>query len=91
MTDQPNHTPDGETPAGDPELAALVQRKAPSTDAAPVDASPTFETFDAVPVQPVAAAFDPPAPPRRRRSLKFRFGVSFAMGFVLAFGIGVGA
>jgi hypothetical protein len=35
MTDLPNSTPDGETPAGDPELAALVRRDAPPDDADP--------------------------------------------------------
>ena len=34
---------------------------------------------------------EPPAPPRRRRSLAFRFGVSFVLGFLLAAGIGAGA
>jgi len=41
MTDLPNSaadraaTPDGATPAGDPELAALVRRDAPPDDADP--------------------------------------------------------
>ena len=49
---------------------------------------------DAVPVLPVAAAVtdvEPPARPRRRRSLALRFGVSFVLGFLLAVGIGAGA
>ena len=33
----------------------------------------------------------PPARPRRRRSLALRFGVSFVLGFLLAVGIGAGA
>ncbi len=140
MTDLPNSaadraadasTPDGETPAGDPELAALVRRDAPPDDAdpsqaalvnrgrrpvrrlsppgparrdrarsspprltAPTDTSPTSEHgVDAVPVLPLAAAVtdgEPPARPRRRRSLAFRFGVSFVLGFFLAVGAGVG-
>ncbi len=47
-----------------------------------------------VPVQPVAAAVsdaEPPAPPRRRRSLAFRFGVAFVLGVLLAVGVGAGA
>ncbi len=169
MTDLPNSaadraanasTPDGETPAGDPELAALVRRDArpddadPSlaalvnlgrrpasaaadstlpdpdgpapvaanagaagsptagnapadatsadapapgepTDTAPADTSPTSETVVyAVPVLPLAAAVaddEPPARPRRRRSLALRFGVSFVLGLLLAVGIGAGA
>ena len=121
MTDLPNSaadraanasTPDGETPAGDPELAALVRRDAPPddadpslaaadapapgepTDTAPADTSPTSEPgVDAVPVLPLAAAVtdgEPPARPRRRRSLALRFGVSFVLGFLLAVGIGTG-
>ncbi len=147
MTDLPNSaadraadasTPDGETPAGDPELAALVGPDAPpqgdpelaalvspaaspatpeagadatepdadpsvaaadSTppdpdDTAPADTSATFEpSDDTVPVLPLAAAVtdsEPPARPRRRRSLAFRFGVSFVLGFLLALGIGAG-
>jgi len=133
MTDLPNaaadraanaSTPDGETfagdpelaalvrpktPAGDPELAALVRRDAPPdddattvdtsapgepTDVAPADPWPLSEPgVDAVPVLPLAAAVtdgDPQAPPRRRRSLALRFGVSFVVGALLAVGIGVG-
>ena len=124
MTDLPNSAadraanasaPDGETPAGDPELAALVRRDAPPdvadpspadvtaadapapgdpTDTAPVDTSPTSEPgVDAVPVLPLAAAVtdgEPPARPRRRRSLALRFGVSFVLGVLLAVGIGAG-
>ena len=47
-----------------------------------------------MPVLPVAAAVtdgEPPARPRRRRSLALRFGVSFVVGLVLAVGIGAGA
>jgi vancomycin resistance protein YoaR len=100
MTDLPNSTPDGETPAGDPELAALVQSPAGApapgepTDTAPVDTSPTSEpSVDAMPVLPLAAAMTDgkaPARPRRRRSLAVRFGVSFVLGFLLAAGIGAG-
>ena len=38
-----------------------------------------------------AAPEEPPARPRRRRSLALRFGVSFALGVLLAIGVGVGA
>jgi vancomycin resistance protein YoaR len=93
-------TPDGETPIDDPELAALaalVRRGAAPdhADTAPVDATPTVENgVAAVPVVPLAAAVtdgEPPARPRRRRSLVLRFGVSFLLGFLLAVGIGAGA
>ena len=46
-----------------------------------------------MPVLPLAAAVtdgEPPARPLRRRSLALRFGASFVVGFVLAFGIGAG-
>src|SRR6478609_1071465 len=76
-------TPVAETPAGDPELAALVRGDAPPYDAGPV--------FDAVPVLPFVADDDPPARPRRRRSLVLRFGFAFVVGFLLTVGIGVGA
>ncbi len=60
----------------------------------PADTSSTFESgVDAVPVMPLAAAVtdgDPPARPRRRRSLALRFGVSFVLGFLLAAGVGAG-
>jgi len=109
MTDMPNSaadraanasTPDDESPAGDPELAAdatTVDAPAPGepTDTAPADASPISENgVDAVPVLPLAAAVtdaEPPARPRRRRSLALRFGVSFVLGFLLAVGVGAGA
>ena len=133
MTDLPNSaadqagsasTSDDETPGGDPELAALVQRGLASAaspaagdvtsdaaaaaattvdapvpdeaaDAAPADVSPTAELDVAtVPVVPIAAAVtndQPPVPPRRRRRLALRFGVSFVVGFLLAVGVGVGA
>ena len=38
-----------------------------------------------------SASEEPPARPRRRRSLVLRFGVAFVMGFVLAVGVGAGA
>jgi vancomycin resistance protein YoaR len=64
------------------------------TDAVPADTSPTFEPgVEAVPVAPLAAALtdvEPPARPRRRRSLALRFGVAFVLGFVLAASIGAG-
>ena len=114
MTDLPNSpadgagntsTPDGDTPAGDPELAALVARtdaairNAPApdepSDVAPADTSPTSDPgADTVPVPPLAAAVtDGPSParPRRRRSLALRFGVAFVLGLVLAVGVGAGA
>ena len=68
-------------------------RESADTDAA--GTSLTFEpAVDTVPVLPVAAAVsddERPVPPRRRRSLAFRFGVSFALGLMLAVGIGTGA
>src|SRR6478735_3394993 len=83
-------TPVGETPAGDPELAALVRQNAPQgdpelaalvrSDEPPYDAGPVF---DAVPVLPFVADDDPPARPRRRRSLVLRFGFAFVVGFLL--------
>jgi hypothetical protein len=131
MTDLPNSAadraakasrPDIGTPAGDPELAALVRRDpspdeaepapvaanagaagSPNAEAAPADATtadapapdePIFEHgVDAVPVLPLAAAVtdgELTARPRRRRSLAFRFGVSFVLGFLLAVGTGAG-
>ncbi|HXU86835.1 MAG TPA: peptidoglycan binding domain-containing protein, partial [Verrucomicrobiae bacterium] len=104
----PESTPDVETPAGDPELAALVRRDPPGhgpdadetargelVEIAPADASPTSGPWvDSAPILPLAAAVtdgEPPAPPRRGRSLAFRFGVSFILGVLLAFGVGVGA
>ncbi len=100
MTDQPNPaaTPDGEASVADPELAALVQRRvSPAAgepaDVVPADASTTSEPVDAVPVLPLAPIVtdvEPPARPRRRRSLAARFGVAFVLGFLLALGVGVG-
>ena len=46
-----------------------------------------------MPVLPLAPAVtdgEPPARPRRRRSLAFRFGVAFVLGFLLAIGTGAG-
>ena len=57
-------------------------------------AAVTEPGVDAVPVQPLAAAVavgEPPAPPRRRRSLVLRFGVAFVLGCLLAVGVGAGA
>ncbi len=120
--------PDVETPAGDPELAALVRGDAlpddgDPTDAAPMDTAPldtppagdpelaalvrgdpadTAPAYPpplsapgvaAVPVLPLTTATsgdESPAPARRRRSLAFRFGVSFVLGVLLALGIGGG-
>jgi len=90
---------DIDTPVDDPELAALVQRTAPAVegkpaDAAATDTAPTPEpVVVAVPVTPVAAAVstgDSLEPPRRRRSLKVRFGVAFVLGILLAVGVGAG-
>ena len=59
-------TPDIDTPAGDPQRAA-------------------------VPAAPVALTDGKrPRSPRRRRSLALRFGVSFVLGVLLAFGVGAG-
>ena len=102
-------TPDGETPAGDRELAALVKRvrrpvspvDTTADDATPEAAAEATEPgvdaiepgVDAVPVLPLAPAVtdgEPPTRPRRRRSLAFRFGVAFVLGFLLAMGTGAG-
>jgi vancomycin resistance protein YoaR len=40
---------------------------------------------------PASTPGEPPARPRRRRSLALRFGVSFVLGVLLAVGIGAGA
>ena len=64
------------------------------TETTLVDTSPASESgVDAVPVLPLVAAVtdgEPATRPRRRRSLVLRFGVSFALSFVLAVGIGAG-
>ena len=97
-------TPDGETPAGDPELAALVRRDAPPDDADPRRPSAT-PSRGARPARyrarrrrrdrPVPRSRRDgrrvPARPRRRRSLVLRFGVSFVLGFLLTVGVGAGA
>ena len=81
----------------DPADATTADAPAPgeSTGTAPADTSPTSEPgVDAVPVLPLAAAVtegEPPARPRRRRSLALRFGVSFVLGLLLAVGVGAGA
>ncbi len=74
MTDLPNSaadrvasapTPDGETPAGDPELAALVRRDAPRADADPSMASDAGPApGDATPetARDAAPGTDAPAP-----------------------------
>ena len=98
-------TPDGETPAGDPELAALVRRDAPRDDAdastsvgdpelaalVRPDSEPGVDADTAL--FPVAAvtADELPARPPRRRSLFLRFGVAFVVGFLLTVGVGAGA
>lgn len=91
-------TPDDETPAGDPGLAALVRRDAPGEDGDPELAAlvrsvsePAVEA-DTV-LFPVAAVTEdePPARPVRGRSLFLRFGVSFVFAFLLTVGIGAGA
>ena len=51
MTDLPNSAPDGETPAGDPELAALVRRDAP-----PDDGDPSLAALVNLGPQPVSSA-----------------------------------
>ncbi len=93
MTDLPNSaadpaaselTPDGDLPAGSSEPAGAPAGSGETPDEPAVDP---------VPVQPVAAAVtegEPPARPRRRRSLAIRFGVSFVLGAMLAVGIGAG-
>jgi vancomycin resistance protein YoaR len=86
--------PDGEAPIRDPELAALVRRDAPPDAADAAEVSEAGADVVAVPVMSLAAAVaddEPVARPRRRHSLVLRFGVSFALGVLLAVGIGVGA
>jgi vancomycin resistance protein YoaR len=70
-------TPGVDTAAGDPELAALVQRDPPRDDG---DSSPAA----------LVTLGERPSPPRRRRSLALRFGASFVLGVLLALGVGVG-
>jgi vancomycin resistance protein YoaR len=70
------------TPAGDPELAALVRGGEP-IDTALTDTAPTAE--------PVVAQGDTVARPHRRRGLVLRFGLAFVVGCLLAVGIGAGA
>src|SRR5512143_3777859 len=90
-------TADGETSVAGSELTATAA-DAPASDGptsiAPADTSPTTEPgVEAVPVLPVAAAVidgEPPARPRHRRSLVFRFGVSFVLGLLLTAGVGAG-
>ncbi|MFL5719575.1 MAG: VanW family protein [Chloroflexota bacterium] len=73
---------DSEWSAPDPELAALVRH----------DSWPDDTGVETVPVLPLAVTDDePPKRPRRRRSLAFRFGVAFVLGFLLTAGIGAGA
>ena len=96
-------TSDEETPAGDPELAALVRPHAPADDPDPSTPAgdpelaalvrhnePPFDADTAL--FPVAAVTEdePPARPRRRGSLALRFGVSFVLAFLLTVGIGGG-
>jgi vancomycin resistance protein YoaR len=105
MTDLPNDAadmaanaaiPDDETPAGDPELAALVRPwEQPTTTWIADDTSATsdsdFDTMLVVPLAPAAIDDEPAKRPRRRRSLALRFGLSFVVGFLVAVGIGAGA
>ncbi|MFL5685061.1 MAG: VanW family protein [Chloroflexota bacterium] len=100
MTDLPDRASDGDADAATPETGAdateLTELPAPvdSTDAGPADMSLTSEPdVAAVPVAPLAAAAvddGPPARPRRRRSLAFRFGAAFVVGFALMAAIGGG-
>ena len=99
--------PDGETPAGHPELAALFAGDAPPVEAAavadatepldvtsvPPDASPTSEPgADVAPPLPVAAAVTDGAPPARPRRRR-SLALRFGVSFVLGFllAVGVGA
>jgi vancomycin resistance protein YoaR len=77
-------TTDAETPAGDPELAALVRPVAP-----PDAADPSLVALVIPPS--VVTEGEPSVAPRRRRSLAFRFGISLVLGFLLALGVGAGA
>jgi vancomycin resistance protein YoaR len=91
----PEASADATTPLVDVTSAAADSSSpAPGepTDTTLADTSPALESgVDAVPVLPLVAVVtdgEPPAGPRRRRSLALRFGVSFVLGFVLAVGIG---
>jgi len=101
----PDEPPPGAANAGEsgsptagaaPADATTADAPAPGepTEDAPADTTPTSEPdVDAVPVLPLTAAVtdgEPPARPRRRRSLAFRFGVSFVLGFLFAIGAGAG-
>ena len=98
MTDLPDSTSDEETPAGDPELAALVRPDAPAeTPAGDPEVAALVRSeappFDAdTALFPVAAVTEagPEARPRRRGSLALRFGAAFVVAFLLTAGIGVG-
>jgi vancomycin resistance protein YoaR len=65
-----------------------------TTEPAPISIPAGEPTADAavgaLPVPPLATTGEPAAPPRRRRSLALRFGVSFVLGLLLAVGIGTG-
>jgi vancomycin resistance protein YoaR len=81
-----------DAPEPDPDEPMPVPGEPAAT--APADTSPTSEPgVDAVPVLPLAAVVPDgaAAPPRRRRSLVLRFGISFVLAFLLALGLGVGA
>src|SRR6476660_723231 len=98
MTDLPDSTSDEETPAGDPELAALVRPDAPAETPAGDPELAALVRSEAPPFDadtalfPVAAVTEegPAARPRRRGSLVLRFGVAFVVAFLLTAGIGVG-
>jgi vancomycin resistance protein YoaR len=98
MTDLPDSTSDEETPAGDPELAALVRHDAPAETPASDPELAALVRHEAPPFDadtalfPVAAVTEdePPLRRRRRGSLVLRFGVAFVVAFLLTAGIGVG-
>src|SRR6476620_5141870 len=98
MTDLPDSTSDEETPAGDPELAALVRPDAPAETPAGDPELAALVRSEAPPFDadtalfPVAAVTEdgPAARPRRRGSLVLRFGAAFVVAFLLTAGIGVG-
>jgi vancomycin resistance protein YoaR len=83
-------TPDAVPVATDPGTDAMPVATDPGTDAAPVATDPGIDAVPALPLAAAVTADEPAAPPRRRRSLALRFGVSFVLGILLALGIGTG-
>ena len=101
MTDMPNDAAEGAADIATSEAVADATERVDlpvAGEATEIAVSATSVTSEpdaaVVPVLPVAAtAIDdqPPARPRRRRSLLLRFGAAFVVGFALTAGIGAGA